>query len=87
MNLTPETYEKLSQMAARKGCSPDALLRHLILKDELAQSLEDWKNEFREMRETVQSQLPVGITDEEIDADIEAAREEVWEERSRARSR
>ena len=87
VNLSPELYERLRKLAQAQGCSTDALVDQVLAESLSAQSLEDWKLEFREMRETIQAQLPPGITDEEIDADIEAARQAVWEERASARSR
>lgn len=89
VNITPETYEKLKEMAEKKGCTPDAMMQSLIVERAMTPAMTDeqWKDEWASIRRDVQASLPAGITDEEIEADIETARQEVWEERMRARSR
>jgi hypothetical protein len=77
VNLSPQTYEKLRSYAARSGKTPDSAAEQL-LDSELLRSLsdEEWRVEFRRVREEVQAALPGDLSDEELDAEIAAAVQE-----------
>lgn len=74
VNLSPKTYEKLRSFAARNGETPDAAAEQL-LDSQLVRPLSDdeWRAEFGRVREAIQSELPLDLTDEELDAEIAAA--------------
>lgn len=87
VNLTPETYEKLKKIAARRGCTPDEVAQSAVERHVADESLSDeaWRREFRALREEIQAAIPSEVSEEEIQADIDAAIREVRDERARAR--
>jgi hypothetical protein len=76
IELTPEEEMKLQQRAAESGQNPADYAKGLLARDlERPQSLRDL---FAPVREDIQAS---GVTEEELDALIEEAREEVYQEK------
>jgi predicted transcriptional regulator len=88
VQLQQDTLAALERIAARRGsdlpATVEAALSQFIALEELTdeQYQRAWDILLREIRAGV----PRGITPDEIEADIDAATDEVWAER-RARSR
>jgi hypothetical protein len=83
VNLSPETYEKLKALAHGQGRSPDEAAESLLDIDLRARSLsaEEWRAEFRRVRQQIQAEIPPELTDEEIQAEIDQAIAEVRADR------
>ena len=88
VQLEQDTLAALERIAARRGsdlkATVEAALSQYIALEELTeeQYQRAWDIILREIRVAV----PQGVSAEEIEADIDAATDEVWAER-RARSR
>lgn len=77
--LDEEETRALRHLAAEERSSVAELVRRAV-DQYLAQRLgegKDWGERFDELVERIQRRLPAGVTPDEIEADITAAREEV----------
>jgi hypothetical protein len=85
VQLSPETYARLKAFADNEGCSPDAAAERILDANvEVLATNDDALRRFEALRESVLAKLPAGMTDDEVSAEIEAARQEVRAERQRA---
>lgn len=74
--LPPETLQALEERAQQIGTSRESYVRHLIQKD-LSAPLS-----LRDLYAPVREQIAESsISEEELDALLEEAREEAWQER------
>jgi hypothetical protein len=80
ISLAPEIEKKLLQAAAQSGVAPDAYARTLI-ETSLSQSrLETFDEILAPVRKGFEES---GITEDELTALFEEARDEAWQERQR----
>jgi DNA repair exonuclease SbcCD ATPase subunit len=75
IDLSAEEEAKLKERAAARGQDLSDYARSMLLLESAAQSLDEFLAPLR--KEFAES----GMTEEELDALIEEAREEVWQER------
>ena len=79
ISLDPEQMQALKQFAAARQASVAEVVRRAVdvyLADK-SRADRGWGERFEALASRVQQRLPVGITSEEIEADITAARAEV----------
>jgi hypothetical protein len=88
VQLEQDTLAALERIAARRGsdlrATVEAALSQFIALEELTE--EQYQRAWDILLSEVRAGIPPGVTIEEIEADIDAATDEVWAER-RARSR
>jgi len=87
VNISDETYEKLQRVAATTGRTPDDTAEDLLQGPLCTEPLsaDEWQRRWDELRARTLARIPPGISNEEIEADVLAAVNEVRAER-RARS-
>ena len=87
VNLSPETYEKLVELARRRGASPEDIAEVAVAREfrDRPMSSEEWLAEWDSLVASIRSRIPSETTSEELEADLSAA--VAWaRERRRARS-
>ena len=87
--LEEHQLRALKHLAAEDRQSVADLVRSAVdayLAKRLAEDAE-WRDRLFQLLADVQSRMPAGVTSEEIEADITAARDEVRQERRAARRR
>lgn len=88
VEIRPESYKALQALAESKGASIEMLLE-MAVEDLLRRqdtNPNDWLRRWHALQAEIQTNMPPGVTAEEIEADIDAAIAEVRAE-SRARGR
>lgn len=88
VNLRPDTYRALEDAAQASGLALEEAAE-LAVEQFLSAANTDkaYAEAWAALRASIQSHLPPGITPDEIERDIDAATDELWGERRRARSR
>jgi hypothetical protein len=78
VNLSPETYEKLVQLAKRRGMSPDEVAEVAVVRDfrETPMSAEEWLAEWDRATAEIRGSIPAHVAPEELQADLDRALEE-----------
>lgn len=85
-DLPEDTLAALEALAAERGASASALLQ-VALTEWLSRkrlSPDEWLATWRALQAEAAEDLPPGTTPEDIEAEIDAATEEVWAERRAA---
>lgn len=77
LNLSAETAARLTTAAVAAGCSPEELARRIIERSLAILCADRALSDFRS--QVAQS----GISDQDLDALLDALREQVWRECSR----
>lgn len=88
VNLRPDTYRALEDAALASGLDLDEAAE-LAVEQFLAgtdDSDEAYRDAWASLRASLKSHLPAGTTPEQIERDIDAATDEAWAERRRARA-
>ena len=83
VNIAPATYEALKRVAEKTGSDVAATLERAVTQflslEEMSE--EEYQRQWDELLAEVRANIPPGITPEQVDADIDAATDEVWAER------
>ena len=75
VNLSPETYEKLKELAARKGRSPDEVAQD-ALQQHVLDAVTAWADQLAEVDATPTESLTEEQTDFLVDYEVKAVRTE-----------
>lgn len=85
IQVSPETFERIQRMAAERGRTPGELVEELVSSGaKIARSDAEWTETWDRIRADVRSRVPSGMTDEELDAEVDMAIREYRQERARA---
>lgn len=85
IQVSRETFERIQRLAAERGRTLGEVVDEVFSAGaNIARTQAEWTEIWDRIRADVQSRVPPGMTDDELDAEVDAAIREHREERARA---